>query len=126
MPRLAEYAVRRPRRLAAYAFNMLRVCVVAALAAHAAAASAFSPFSVAKSFSEHAVLQAAPATARVWGWTVPGGVVQAFLNCSAMRVTTTFNVTADEDGLWIAQFPPVPASAHACVVAFTEDRKSVV
>lgn len=120
MPRLAEYAVRRPRRLAAYAFNMLRVCVVAALAAHAAAASAFSPFSVAKSFSEHAVLQAAPATARVWGWTVPGGVVQAFLNCSAMRVTTTFNVTADEDGLWIAQFPPVPASAHACVVAFTD------
>lgn len=66
------------------------------------------------------MLQAAPASARVWGWTWPGGAVTAFLNCSAVGVTATFNVTSDEDGLWVASFPPVPASLHVCVVSFTD------
>ena len=83
-----------------------------------ASAVVYSPFTVARSFSEHAVLAAAPDAANVWGWTSPGGVVSTFLNCSAMNITTTFNTTADADGLWVASFPPVPASLHSCVVAF--------
>lgn len=82
--------------------------------------SAFSPFTVARSFSEHAVLQSAPASARVWGWTTPTSTVTTFLNCSALNLSTTFNVTPDADGLWIAEFPPVPASDHACVITFTD------
>lgn len=84
-------------------------------------ASAYSPFSVAKSFSEHAVLQSAPRTARVWGWTTASGVVTATLNCSSVSVSASFNVTASpDDGLWIAEFPPVPGSTHPCVVSFTD------
>ena len=97
----------------------LRAAVLAV--ALRAALSSFAPFSVARSFSEHAVLQAAPRTARVWGWTTPSGVVNATLNCSAVGVATTFSVTASGDeGLWVAEFPPVPASTHACVVAFLD------
>ena len=87
----------------------------------AASAARFSPFSVAKSFSEHAVLQAAPRSARVWGWTDAGGIVTVKLNCSAVSVATTFNVSASaDDGLWVAEFPPVPASTAPCVVAFSD------
>jgi sialate O-acetylesterase len=118
-PRRAAAAVihQRARRRDYDESMTARVFILLAVAARAAA---FSPFTVARSFSEHAVLQAAPARARVWGWTTPGGVVSAFLNCSAINVTTSFNVTADGEGLWVAAFPPVPASNHACVVAFTD------
>ena len=98
---------------------MRAVLVLAGL--YTVAASPLWPFTVAKAFSEHAVLQAAPRSARVWGWTTPGGVVNATLNCSAVGVVTTFAVTAsDDEGLWVAEFPPVPASTHACVVAFVD------
>lgn len=78
-------------------------------------------FTVAKSFSEHALLQAAPTSARVWGWSAPGSVVTTFLNCSRSGGSTTwFDTTAQASGLWVAEFPPQPASPYACVVAFTD------
>ena len=81
----------------------------------------FSSFTVAKSFSEHAVLQAAPASARVWGWSDAGSIITTYLNCSAGGGTVSYtNVTAASDGLWVVSFPPQPPSLSSCVVSFTD------
>ena len=90
------------------------------LFAHTAAA--FSPFRVASIFSEHAVLQRAPASSRVWGWAAPGSTISVHLNCSAAQggVFTT-NVTADgASGLWISVFPPQRGSPVPCYASFTD------
>jgi hypothetical protein len=84
-------------------------------------AEAYTPFRVASIFGEHAVLQRAPASSRVWGWTTPQGVVEARLNCSASGgpVFAT-NVTADSDGLWVVTYPPINATHVPCYSSFTD------
>ena len=84
-------------------------------------AGAFTPFRVASIFSEHLVLQRAPASSRVWGWTTPQGVVEARLNCSASGgpVFAT-NVTADSEGLWVVNYPPINGTHVPCYSSFTD------
>lgn len=104
--------------------NLYRVVTAIALLLAAPLLTCGQParFTVAKSFSEHALLQSEPASARVWGWAAVGSTITTFLNCSRSGGdTTTFNTTARSgDGLWVAEFPPQPASPYACVVAFTD------
>ena len=98
---------------------------LALLALSPCASISYSSFTVARSFGEHAVLQSAPASARVWGWTDPLGIVEVVLNCSVIRVAAVFNTTADTSGLWVAAFPPVPPSNHPCAIKFTDVGSSV-
>jgi sialate O-acetylesterase len=73
----------------------------------AGAALLYSPFRVSSTFAEHAVLQREPASATIWGWTTPGGLVTSMLN----RTEPVFvNATADPTtGFWRLSFPPQPA-----------------
>ena len=98
----------------------MRGCITLLLAvAHAAP---FSTFRLASIFSEHLILQRAPATARVWGWTRPLSQVSAHLNCSAAGGDVwSGNVTSDADGLWVVQYPAQRAShGGACYASFTD------
>lgn len=61
---------------------------------------------------DHMVLQRAPQAATVWGYTAPGA-----------NVTTTFDgknytSTADTDGTWRQQLPPMQASKTAYTLVF--------
>lgn len=104
---------------------MIVLLALTALGVAHGSAIAYSPFTISRAFSEHAVLQSAPASARVWGWTDPSGVVTATINCSAVGVAAEFDVTADSRGLWVAIFPPVPPSNHPCALKFTDVASSV-
>lgn len=59
-------------------------------------------------FAPEMVLPSAPNTARVWGWSVPGDVVNATATCSGKAFSGS--ATADADGLWVAALPPVGAA----------------
>ena len=81
----------------------------------------FSPFHLASIFSENIVLQRAPASARVWGWTLPSSAVAVRLNCTASHGSVyAANVTSDASGLWVAELPPQPGSATPCYASFTD------
>jgi hypothetical protein len=95
--------------------------LLSAAPALASAAYTFSPFRVASAFGEHAVLQRAPASASVWGWTAPGGVVTAMLNASRGSTGAWFgNATADATGLWVVNFPPTQGSDLPYTVSFSD------
>lgn len=101
---------------------MLSYLLLATAAAAAAAPSRFSQFRLASSFSEHAVLQRAPASARVWGWTRPQSAVSAHLNCSAAGGSAwSGTVQSDDTGLWVVEYPPQNATLGApCYSSFTD------
>ena len=76
---------------------MLRAAFVGLLLARASGAL------FAKLFTDHAVLQRAPASAAVWGFASPGAPVDVAFNGA------TLHAVADAGGAWRVALPPTPA-----------------
>jgi len=73
-------------------------------AAFAARADATADFSLAHVFTDHVVLQRAPAAALLWGTAPPGATVRTTF------AGTSYSSTAGADAVWRQRLPPQPAS----------------
>ena len=70
---------------------------------------------LAKIFTDHAVLQRAPASANVYGFVAPGASVDVHFNGA------TLSARADATGAWLVTLPPTPAGDSYTIAANTTD-----
>ena len=87
--------------------HIVAALVIAAATIAPAAAIGAAPL-LPRIFAPDAVLPSSPNTARVWGWSAPGDVVNVTVTC-AEKVYAASGAIADADGLWRAVFPPIGA-----------------
>ena len=79
-------------------------------------------FSLSGTIGSHMVLQASPASARLWGWGRPGDIVQ--LRIDSEEMTTT--ATVDSEGTWSMHLKPRPASPTAHNLTFSKSNDPII
>lgn len=89
------------------------VLLLALLVSTAAQGASASSYNVSSMFSDHMVLQRAPAAANIWGSGVADSTVLAAARCSSTGASFNASGRVSAEGVWYATLPPLPAGSYS-------------